>query len=341
MSRFVFFAVLLCSIASSPPGRARDADSPDDLIERVTSTLAYRYELAAQLADRNRMDEAEDALRELMALHESVDPLAAQIWLRMAASREARADIPEARALYAEIQDRFSHIPWALVESEGALERLGRADEADPKRDPFRPREQSFSAIAAGDRIIHLELEECTLARLRSFFDEVLGVRLEIDPALADRRIDITAGRIAIRAVLDRVAAQTDAEVIRTGDGYRLTARPSRAQADSGLDGPLAIRGELDREAVQRVVRARWPRLASCYRDRPAGADPTIRLRLAFSINPAGEVEAARVLVQASSPTSELVRQCVRAVVSDWRFPRPRSGTVEVQQEIQFRTARR
>jgi len=102
------------------------------------------------------------------------------------------------------------------------------------------------------------------------------------------------------------------------------------------IPGTASVRGNLDKEAIRRVVRPRIAWLRSCYerelRNRPSfGGHLTIQ----FQIDPKGLVEVAEV--QRSTLGAPSVEDCIEKLVKGWRFPLPEDGTaVVVKQPFKF-----
>lgn len=340
MSRAFPIAGLLLSLMLQPGRAAEPAPIPSDLVERVMSTVAFRFEQAEKLAELGRTAEAEAAYQELIDLHELADPLAAQTWLNLAALRAGRGNTSGAWALYLEVQDRFRHIPWATTEAEAALDRLATAGEGTaPSRDPFQAEKPASAAIVSGDRLISIDFKEADLANVTAMFSKVLEVPLYMDPALGERRVTIHLREAPLRDAIGQVAEQTDTRVVKTHKGYRLVAKSSRAEAGpQPTAGVLKVEGGLDRQAIEKVVRARWHRLAWCFRDQVAPeGDPIVRLKLAWNIVPSGRVDFVHVVPQGTTALAEPARKCVEDIIKTWRFPRFESGTVSAMHDIQFR----
>lgn len=91
--------------------------------------------------------------------------------------------------------------------------------------------------------------------------------------------------------------------------------------------GNPEIRGQLDREIIQRVIREHRREIRACY-EAELQRNPNLRGRVAieFVIAPDGSVASATVAE--SSMNSREVEACVTTRMRRWRFPEPRGGGI-------------
>ncbi|MFV8753301.1 DUF2330 domain-containing protein [Nannocystaceae bacterium ST9] len=105
---------------------------------------------------------------------------------------------------------------------------------------------------------------------------------------------------------------------LSNGIGPAPTIRPATPKVGVGLD----------RDIVRRIVRAHVNELRACYLTGLA-SDPKLAGRLAidFTIDAAGEVEAATLDPVESTMSDASVGACVIKAVGRWRFPKPIDAT--------------
>ena len=95
----------------------------------------------------------------------------------------------------------------------------------------------------------------------------------------------------------------------------------------SVVPGNPEIRGQLDREIIQRVIREHRREIRACYEgELQANPDLEGRVLVAFVISPDGAVASASV--SETTLGSSAVEDCVVRRVRRWRFPEPRGGGI-------------
>ena len=110
--------------------------------------------------------------------------------------------------------------------------------------------------------------------------------------------------------------------------GRRLASVSDREQRQVAVrPGNPEVLGQLDREAIQRVINQHRREIVACY-ERELQRDPNLagRIEVAFVIDPSGSV--ARSNIASTTMNSSAVEQCITARVSRWRFPEPRGGGI-------------
>jgi hypothetical protein len=104
----------------------------------------------------------------------------------------------------------------------------------------------------------------------------------------------------------------------------RRTAPPTARLA------PATSTGDLDKAIIRRYMKRQLAKFQYCYeRESPTGSDKVL---VTFMIASDGKVAAAT----ATADRDVRVADCVRGVVKDIEFPRPKSGTVDVIQPIEY-----
>lgn len=100
--------------------------------------------------------------------------------------------------------------------------------------------------------------------------------------------------------------------------------------------GTAEVRGQLDREIIQRVVREHRRELTACYESelqRNPDLEGTVSVE--WVIAPDGSVAASQV--ESSTLSSDAVESCITRRIRNWRFPEPRGGgTVRVTYPFVF-----
>jgi TonB family protein len=99
------------------------------------------------------------------------------------------------------------------------------------------------------------------------------------------------------------------------------------------------VRGSLDRDLIQRIVRVHVPSVRDCY-ERQLAKAPTLagRVSLRFVISHSGSVVSAKV--QSSTLGQPDVESCVLRAIKRITFPPPAGGgVVIVTYPFQFKTA--
>lgn len=100
--------------------------------------------------------------------------------------------------------------------------------------------------------------------------------------------------------------------------------------------GSAEVRGQLDREIIQRVVREHRREVRACY-EAELQRNPALegRISIEWVISPSGSVEATRV--ENSTMNNAEVEGCLARRIRSWRFPEPRGGgTVRVTYPFVF-----
>lgn len=100
--------------------------------------------------------------------------------------------------------------------------------------------------------------------------------------------------------------------------------------------GTPEVRGQLDRDIIQRVIREHRREIRACY-EGELQRDTSLegRVLVGFVISPDGAVAGARITE--SSLNNSTVEDCVARRVRQWRFPEPRGGgTVNVNYPFVF-----
>lgn len=100
--------------------------------------------------------------------------------------------------------------------------------------------------------------------------------------------------------------------------------------------GTPEVRGQLDREIIQRVIREHRREIRACYEgELQRNTSLEGRVVVAFVISPDGAVAGSRITE--SSLNNSAVENCVATRVRQWRFPEPRGGgTVNVNYPFVF-----
>lgn len=116
----------------------------------------------------------------------------------------------------------------------------------------------------------------------------------------------------------------------------QLAVRDREARTPEVAVGDPEIRGQLDREIIQRVVREHRREIRACYEQelqRLPELEGQILVR--WLISPDGAVAAASI--ESSTMNNSEVEGCVTRRVRSWRFPEPRGGgTVNVTYPFSF-----
>jgi hypothetical protein len=154
-------------------------------------------------------------------------------------------------------------------------------------------------------------------------------------PVLAMRAAQATPRVEALRAPTIAATPAPAGGALTKTDGSEKPSGPAsaaRALSQRGAER-LAKQRTLDKQAVQRVIRATLPQLSGCYQQSRAGL-PNLGGRIVIGMkvvneNGEGRVEEAEVLPPAdgkedlNSPDTE---HCLLAVLANARFPPPRPG---------------
>lgn len=91
------------------------------------------------------------------------------------------------------------------------------------------------------------------------------------------------------------------------------------------ISQPSRIRGELDAQTVQRIIRRGLPGIKWCYQERvQANRDLQGKVTLSFVIMPNGTVNNAAVTN--STMNDAALNRCIVDKMSRWRFPQPKDG---------------
>jgi TonB family protein len=125
------------------------------------------------------------------------------------------------------------------------------------------------------------------------------------------------------------------------GAGLGTLATGTEGEPESGTSGGFSsigrrvpivrqakatVKGPLDKDIVRRIVRAHINEVRYCY-NQGLSRNPSLkgRVTIQFSINPSGDVSAARVAESTVKDTT--VSQCIVKAVKRWRFPKPPGGS--------------
>lgn len=116
----------------------------------------------------------------------------------------------------------------------------------------------------------------------------------------------------------------------------QLQVRDREVQPPAVVMGTAEVRGQLDRDIIQRVVREHRREIRACY-ESELQRNPNLEGRVAIEwvISPSGAVAASQI--ESSTLNSQAVENCVAMRVRQWRFPEPRGGgTVRVTYPFVF-----
>jgi TonB family protein len=99
----------------------------------------------------------------------------------------------------------------------------------------------------------------------------------------------------------------------------------------------VQVQGELDRNEIAKVVNAHLAEVQGCY-ERQLYKDPTIngKVLCEWVIDPSGSVSTQRV--KTSTVRNSEVASCILASIRNWKFPKPRGGSVTVTYPFVFST---
>jgi len=323
--------LMTLTVAAAPAAPPKAAVTEDQALPLIGYTLAYRLEQARQLESSGDLAAAAKIYDELIEFYDAVDGLTAEAWLRAADLKARRDEVPRAIALWREVTERFAAIPWAVDEAQQKLALYSKADSTAPAAIATSKAAPSI----AGRRRISLEVKEAKLENITAIFQSVLGVPLDVDPALAGHSVELSLKNVPADDALQIVAQQIGARVepLAAG-GYRLVATPSATASAAPQPKPLSLVGELSTEEIRQVMRANLDSVRRCYEPellkRPDLAGKVV---VEFTIGADGAVTTTRI----ASDTMQLpvVGECLRAAISSWRFPKPRNGG-EVQVAYPF-----
>lgn len=100
--------------------------------------------------------------------------------------------------------------------------------------------------------------------------------------------------------------------------------------------GDAEVRGQLDREIIQRVVREHRREIRACYEgELQRNQNLEGRISIEWVISPNGSVAASQV--ESSTMNNSEVESCLARRIRSWRFPEPRGGgTVRVTYPFVF-----
>jgi len=146
--------------------------------------------------------------------------------------------------------------------------------------------------------------------------------------------IDIETSALVVKSVFQTVAfagfpnghfAVRD----RDGTGFKALA------ADARIPLPPSASGRLAPEVIQRVVRSNYARVRECYEAGLARRpELTGQLQIRFVIDREGIVQ--NPTLESSTLPDDQVNQCVVAVFSSLKFPKPEGGIVSVVYPLKF-----
>jgi len=116
------------------------------------------------------------------------------------------------------------------------------------------------------------------------------------------------------------------------GAGYGRGAgglRGRKVRPPDVIPGRPAVRGQLDKEIIRRVIRRHINEVKFCY-DQELEKQPELKGRIAvqFTIAPTGQVVTS--VMQSSTIGSRRVESCVVKAVRRWEFPKPRGGGIVI-----------
>ncbi len=113
-------------------------------------------------------------------------------------------------------------------------------------------------------------------------------------------------------------------------------AQPAKAPAPPEPSKP-ALSGELDPPAVAKYIRSQLLNVKACY-ESALKTDPMLvgRVDTHWTIDVDGVPR--NVAVESNSMQSSAVADCVRALIEEWRFPKPAGGSVEVSFPFVFQS---
>lgn len=165
------------------------------------------------------------------------------------------------------------------------------------------------------------------------------GREITLGPAenasLEDRRA------AALAMLTDGTSAQhLPLDVVDPGEQFdpqlvdRLAPRASAPQVHHGKP-TLGGGGELDVDVVRRIMRAHDNVVRDCYTEALKSTPALVgRLRVDFTIEVDGAVANAKV--GESTLKDDAVERCVVEAVGEWRFPKPKGGTLTVEYSYAF-----
>jgi hypothetical protein len=321
----VFLSLLCVSLSSLAAHAAEGAPSPDQAAaanQATTSlleyTLAYRLEEANALEQAGKFDDAAAAYNALLALCDTTDGMAAQAWLKAAAFKARHGERVQAQEMWCSVPTRFGRLPWAQVEA--------REHVALEKMDCGAPIAAAQPRTNNGDRLITLDLNEASLAKVGDIFRDVMGTRLDIDPALADRRVTVKLSSVPARDALAQISAQVGAHTEAVAGGLRVVANANAAPTGrTPSSREVEMVGSLDKEQIRGVVRAHVEQVQACYEAALAAhPDSKGKVVVSWTISPSGSV--TQVASTQKGGISEDTQVCVRTAVQGWTFPQPRGG---------------
>lgn len=124
----------------------------------------------------------------------------------------------------------------------------------------------------------------------------------------------------------------------------REPAPPPAAPPPAGevleAEDPVPGSGDIDREAIKKVIRARTAQVRACY-ESALRKQPDLEgsVRVGWGIRPDGRVEDARI--EGGTLSSPDLASCLLARVASWRFPAVRAAApIRVVYPFVFRTVR-
>jgi len=107
----------------------------------------------------------------------------------------------------------------------------------------------------------------------------------------------------------------------------QVAVRDREVRQPTVITGTAEIRGQLDRDIIQRVVREHRREIRACYEaELQRNPDLEGRVSMAWIIAPDGTVSASRV--ESSSLNSNAVEECMARRIRQWRFPEPLGGGI-------------
>ncbi|TVR02207.1 MAG: TonB family protein [Deltaproteobacteria bacterium] len=144
---------------------------------------------------------------------------------------------------------------------------------------------------------------------------------------LAGAGVGVGGGGVAGRTAIGGGQFGVGGQAARQ-EGRRVARISEREQRQVAVTpGNPEVRGQLDREIIQRVIREHRREIRACY-EAELQRNENLRGRVAieFVIAPDGSVASAQVAE--SSLNSREVENCVTNRMRRWRFPEPRGGGI-------------
>ena len=181
--------------------------------------------------------------------------------------------------------------------------------------------------IGATDHI----LDNAQAALNEASFDEARRLVEELFQAAPGDRVE------AFEVELNTAQQLHDEEMARQAEREleEERAREEREPEAHFETGSGSIRGQLSRDAIQRVVRQHRREVLHCY-EQELERDPELagRVVVGFTIYPTGSV--ASVEIRTSNLGNDDVQECLVRRIGRWQFPEPEGGVVTVSYPFVF-----